>query len=58
MIKRRYALLMSMIEEGQGVLYCCGKMLVWMPQEGTKVYEVTCENCGTVYAMDKGEELE
>jgi phage FluMu protein Com len=41
-----------------GVLYCCGKRLIWERQEGTSVMEVTCPKCGTVYAMDRGEDEE
>ena len=41
-----------------GVLYCCGKRLIWEPQEGTSVMEVTCPTCGTNYAMDRGEDLD
>jgi len=48
----------TMEHEGIGVLYCCGKRLVWQKMEGTAVLEVTCGNCGTVYAMDRGENLD
>ena len=45
----------SSVNKGEkGVLICCGKRLVWQKQEGTVVLEVTCENCGTTYAMDPG----
>jgi len=45
-------------DDGIGVLSCCGKRLVWEPQEGTSVMEVTCPKCGTTYAMDRGEDEE
>lgn len=47
-----------MRDEGIGVLCCCGKRLIWEPQEGTSVMEVTCPTCGTVYAMDRGDDDE
>ena len=40
-----------------GVLICCGRRLVWIPQEGTSVLEASCDRCGTDYAMDPGDEL-
>jgi len=44
--------------KGKGVLYCCGRRLAWEQSECGCCMEVTCEHCGTTYAMAMVEEDE
>jgi len=46
------------IEEFVGILFCCGKRILWIPVEGTTVMDAACDRCGTTYAMDTGEDIE
>jgi hypothetical protein len=34
-----------------GVLYCCGRRLIWRELDGREVMETSCEECGTKFAM-------
>lgn len=45
-------------EDEKGVLYCCGKRLIWEEQEGSVVLETECPICGASYAMDPGGDLD
>ena len=42
------------VEEGRGILYCCGRRLDWFEVEDSPVLEASCASCKTTYAMDTG----